>query len=127
MVGVVDRRPIPPGFDSPAQPAKSTLDEHYRLVIILFKVKVSLIPAKNPGGGRGAEAGLLGGKLLFGTAGPAQQAKSTRDEHNRLLKTKMYFIPAKNMGGSLGITPLVPRVLDNQLRAHGMSIIDERS
>ena len=86
-----------PSFDGPVQPAKSTLEEHYRLVIILFKVKMSLIPAKNPGGGRGAEAGLLGGKLLFRSAGPTQQAKSTRDVHNRLLKTKMHFIPAKNM------------------------------
>ena len=74
---------MPPGSDGPAQPAKSTWDEHYRLVIILLKVKMSLISAKNRGGGRG--------------------------------------------GGAFGDCPLVPTVLHNQLRAHEMSIIDERS
>ena len=119
---------MPPGSDGPAQPAKSTWDEHYRLVIILLKVKMSLIPAKNWGGGRGAEAGLPGGQLLSSSDGPAQPAKSTRDEHYILLKPKISFIPAKNRGrGTFGDCPLVPTVLHNQLRAHGMSIIDERS
>ena len=69
---------MPPGSDGPAQPAKSTWDEHYRLVIILLKVEMSLIPAKNRGGGRGVVW-----RLPPGSDGPAQSAKSTWDEHYR--------------------------------------------
>ena len=69
-----DCPPLNPSSDGPAQLAKSTRDEHYRLDIILLKVKMSLIPDKNQGGL---------GRFPPGSDGPAQPAKSIWDEHYR--------------------------------------------